>query len=64
MSPATEPLTAESRSRVTIRTSLYELIDALNAVVEPGEAEMVAVIVKHWLETGRITFLGTLGHRN
>ncbi len=64
MSTVAELVTAESRLRMIIRTSLYDLIDALNAAVEPEEETLVVPLVMHWLETGRITFPGRGGIYN
>jgi len=41
----------------TTNTTLYELIDAISEQVQPGEDGLVAEVVLHLLETGRIKFL-------
>ena len=43
-------------SRLT--TTLYDLVAAVQAVVEPDEDELVVATVVHMLRAGQITFLG------
>ena len=45
----------------TIKTTLGELIGAINEEVEPEEDHLVAEAVLHMLETGRIKFLNPTG---
>lgn len=42
---------------IYLTTTLYDLITALQAVVEPHEDTLVVALVAHWLRTGRITVL-------
>jgi hypothetical protein len=44
--------------RTTIQTTLYDLIAAMQATVEPSEDALVVDTVVHLLRTGRIRFLG------
>jgi predicted DNA-binding protein len=41
----------------TTKTTLYELIDAINAEVQPGEDQLVAEVVLHLIETGQAQLL-------
>ena len=41
----------------TITTTLYDLIAALQDVVQPGEDALVVAAMVHLLRTGRITWL-------
>jgi hypothetical protein len=41
----------------TIKTSLYELIEAISEEVKPGEDELVAETVLHLFETGQAKFI-------
>lgn len=42
-----------------VKTSLYELVEALNAVVDTEEEDLVVPMVIHLLQTGRAKFIGT-----
>ena len=59
-----EELAAESASTMEvsrsscITTTLYDLIDALQATVEPDDDGHVVETVTHWLRSGRIVPLG------
>jgi hypothetical protein len=47
-----------ARSKSTnIRTTLYELIEAIDEAVEPGEEWLVATTILHLFNTGKATFL-------
>jgi hypothetical protein len=46
---------------VTILTTLGDLIEAIEEEVEPKEDYLVAEVVLHLLETGRIRFLNPMG---
>ena len=37
--------------------SIYALVEAVNSVIQPGEEELVPVVVKHILETGHARFI-------
>jgi hypothetical protein len=47
---------AEAPARLT--TTLYDVIAALQSVVEPDEDGIVIAVVGHWLRTRRITRVG------
>lgn len=49
-------MTVEVPARMT--TTLYDVIAALQSVVEPDEDGLVVAVVGHWLRTGRITCVG------
>jgi len=55
---AAEP---EHSGSTTIETTLYELIEAINEQVQPGEDRLVVEAVLDLIETGRITFPGSRG---
>jgi len=46
--------TAVAPTRVT--TTLYDVIAALQTVVEPDEDDLVVAIVADWLRSGRLRF--------
>lgn len=48
----------------TIRTTLYDLIEAINTEVGPEEEHLVVATLAHLLGSGRLTFLGGLEHNN
>jgi hypothetical protein len=43
-----------------IRTTLYDLIAAINEVIGPDEEDLVPAVVAHLLRTYRVTGLGDL----
>jgi len=49
-------LTATAPTTTTIQTTLYDLMAALHAEVEPGEEELVTAAVVHLLNSGRARF--------
>lgn len=57
--------TAESGCpRLTaIETTLYELIEAVEEEVQPGEDRLIEEAVLHLLDTGQAKFLGDASHR-
>jgi hypothetical protein len=54
----TKPLADESKPSTSIRTTLYDLIEVINAEVGPEDERLVIATVVHLLNTGRIKFLG------
>jgi hypothetical protein len=44
------------KQRSTVRTTLYELIEAINEQVPPEEDGLVPGIVLHMLVTGQVKF--------
>jgi hypothetical protein len=49
------PADAES---TTITTTLYDLIEAVSAEVDPGEDDLIIATVMHLLNSGRVKFTG------
>ena len=47
----------EETTHTVVFTTLYDLMAAVDDVVEPGEEDMVAPIVAHLLRAGRAHFL-------
>lgn len=48
----------ENRAPTSIKTTLYDLIVAIQDAVEPGEETLVVSTVVHLLCSGQATFLG------
>jgi hypothetical protein len=42
----------------TVETTLYELVEAIGAEVEPGEDDLIIATVVHLLNSGRVKFIG------
>jgi len=40
-----------------LRTTLYDIMAALQTIVEPDADDLVIGIVAHWLRSGRITLI-------
>ena len=40
------------------RSTLYELMEAICDVIQPGEERLVAVVVKDLMDSGQLRFLG------
>ena len=53
-----ETLMVENEALVTIVTTLYDLMAALQGTVEPGEEALVVPTVLYMLRAGRVTWLG------
>jgi hypothetical protein len=49
----------EKGTPMTIRTTLYDLIEALHAEMKSEEEALIVSTVIRLLRSGRITFLGT-----
>jgi hypothetical protein len=49
-------ITVESRLGriITTKTTLYELIEAINEVVRAGEERLIPLIVLHMIDSGKI----------
>ena len=45
----------------TVKTTLHELIEAINKEVEPGEDRLVTETVLDLIDTGQVKFLGSIG---
>lgn len=56
MNTFTAPLAGETQAPTVIETTLYDLIEAVNAVMQPGEEELVVPTVMHLLDTSHVTF--------
>jgi hypothetical protein len=52
----TSPMSLTTTAPATIQTTLYDLIAAIDAEVEPGEEELVTAAVIHLLNSGRARF--------
>jgi hypothetical protein len=52
--PTPEIIPDEARTRMT--TTLYDVLAALQTVVEPEEDDAVVAIVAAWLRSGRLRF--------
>ncbi len=48
----------EEKTSHTITSTLFELIEALHAAVEPWEDDLVVLAVAHLLYSGHVRFLG------
>lgn len=63
MKPTTQTIStiepAHQSSR-TIKTTLYELVEAIIEELQPGEDHLVPIIVSHFFDTGKIRFIGNL----
>ena len=57
MQPAVQTQLYESTSISPIRTTLYDLIEAVQDEVEPNEERMIADVVMHLLATGQVRFI-------
>jgi len=63
MSVVSQTLTTAKQScspLLPIRTTLYDLIVAINEVIGPDEEDLVPAVVAHLLRTYRVTGLGDL----
>lgn len=50
------PLPDATQPSVVIKTTLYDLIEALNAALQPGKEDLVVPIAMHLLDNSRVTF--------
>ena len=48
----------EDTEPTTVATTLYELVEAISAEVEPGEDDLIIATVVHLLNSGRVKFTG------
>ncbi len=55
--PATVPAPSAAPTRIT--TTLYDLVDALSAEVDPQEDYLVTAAVVHLINSGRARFVGS-----
>ncbi len=64
MNMTAAPSPDASRPYARIRTTLYDLMAAINTAVGPENEQAVVAIVVRLLSTGQITFLGELESSN
>ena len=57
MNTVTDEFTDDKKDTVIIRTTLYDLIDAISRELSPDEEDLVVATVLHLLRSGRIRFL-------
>jgi hypothetical protein len=57
MNTVADEFTDDKKDTVIIRTTLYDLIEAINSEVSPDEEELVVATVLHLLRSGRIRFV-------
>ncbi len=50
------------RSKKAVKTTLYNLIDAIGAELAPGEESFLEMTLAHMLKTGSVKFLGKSGN--
>jgi hypothetical protein len=58
MNSITDEFTNDEKDAVIIRTTLYDLIDAISRALPADEEDLVVATVLHLLRSGRIRFLG------
>jgi hypothetical protein len=58
MNSVTDEFINDEKNAVSIRTTLYDLIDALSRALPADEDELVVATVMQLLRSGRIRFLG------
>jgi hypothetical protein len=58
MRVVTQDLMHEERGPTRIKTTLYDLIDAIRTELSADEDELVVATVLHLMKSGRIRFLG------
>jgi hypothetical protein len=46
-----------AKALLRLRTTLYDVMAALQTVVEPDEDDLVVAVIVHWLRSGHITFV-------
>ena len=64
MNTVVHPAQDETKPRETIKTTLYDLIAAINSEVDPAEDHLVVATVMHLFKTGRVRFLREAAHVN
>jgi hypothetical protein len=64
MNSIADEFTDDKEDVVAIRTTLYDLIDAISRAVPADEEELVVATVLHLLRSGRIRFLGNSEYYN
>ena len=56
-----DPMSNDTQPPATIETTLYDLIEAISAEVNPNEEDLVVATIVHLLASGKVKFLGNLG---
>lgn len=56
--PAPMPSKPVNPKHVSIQTTLFDLIRAMQTEVEPGEESLITHSISHLLHSGRVTFCG------
>ena len=64
MESTAAPLPSETRPYPAIRTTLYDLIAAINVKADPEDEHLVVATVVYLLDTGQVTFLGKVESNN
>jgi pyruvate/2-oxoglutarate dehydrogenase complex dihydrolipoamide acyltransferase (E2) component len=64
MSTAVHSINDATQTDEIIKTTLYDLIAAINSEVDPTEDYLVVATVMHLLQTGRIRLLRESAHVN
>jgi hypothetical protein len=64
MSTVVHPIKKETKSKEVIKTTLYDLIAAINSEVDPEEDYLVVATMMHLLQTGRVKFLKETAYVN
>jgi hypothetical protein len=64
MSTVVHPAQQAAKPHETIKTTLYDLIAAINSEVDPADDHLVVATVMHLLNTGRVRFLPEAAHVN
>lgn len=59
-----DPSRDGTQASVPTRITLYDLIEAINEEVEPGEEDLVVAVVRHLFETGQVRFSSSFDHVN
>ena len=57
MRVVTQDLTHTERESAMVKTTLYDLIDAIRTEVAPDEDELVVATVLYLMQSGRMRFL-------
>ena len=64
MRVVTQDATHQEREPAMIRTTLYDLIDAIRTELSADEDELVVATVLHLIKSGRLRFLRQQEHYN
>ena len=64
MNALQEQVAETEPERTTVKTTLYDLIAAMQTTVDPEEDAVIVGAVMHLIRTGRIRFLGNISGVN